>query len=138
MEGFVRDWAMAKGTGAGAPLLSEEGREVNRVVLVAQTDTTLVRVAQLAERTGRTVRALERMFRTHLGVAPKAVLRRFRVQEAALRLADGGDVDFAALATALGYFDQAHFTRDFKAQVGTTPAHYAKLCSQATAPTTSG
>jgi AraC-like DNA-binding protein len=33
------------------------------------------------------------------------------------------------LALDLGYFDQAHFIKDFKAVVGRSPAEYAAMCS---------
>jgi methylphosphotriester-DNA--protein-cysteine methyltransferase len=61
-------------------------------------------------------------------VTPKWVLRRVRLHEAAERMADGGG-DWAALALDLGYFDQAHFSNDFKAVVGRSPAEYAALCA---------
>ena len=35
-------------------------------------------------------------------------------------------MDQASLAFEIGYSDQAHFIRDFKAMVGTTPAAYAR------------
>jgi hypothetical protein len=38
-------------------------------------------------------------------------------------------VAWAALALELGYHDQAHLIRDFKAQVGFTPAAYAERCA---------
>ena len=41
----------------------------------------------------------------------------------------GDAVDLPALALDLGYFDQPHFIRDFKSQVGRTPAQYAKQCA---------
>jgi AraC-like DNA-binding protein len=36
------------------------------------------------------------------------------------------DVAQSTLALNLGYSDQAHFIRDFKTVVGTSPASYAK------------
>ncbi len=39
---------------------------------------------------------------------------------------DGDDVDLAALALDLGYFDQAHFVRDFEAVVGRPPGARAR------------
>jgi AraC-like DNA-binding protein len=59
------------------------------------------------------------------------VIRRFRLHEAADRLASGEDLDLAALALSLGYFDQAHFTSDFRKLVGETPAHYRKRAREA-------
>jgi len=43
----------------------------------------------------------------------------------------GTSVDWAALAQDLGYHDQSHFIRDFRAQVGATPAAYARRCREA-------
>jgi AraC-like DNA-binding protein len=121
VERFVR---------ARHPGIDDDAIDTNRIVALGQVDSTITRVADLAARAGRQVRTIERMFRTYLGVPPKWVIRRFRVQEAATRLATGGLVDFPTLAQELGYFDQAHFIRDFKAQVGRTPAQYAKICAE--------
>lgn len=108
-----------------APAPDPEADQVNAIVELAEADRDLVRVAQLAERAGVTVRTLERLFRRHVGVAPKWVLQRFRVQEAAARVAAGQVVEWSALAHDLGFFDQAHFIREFKLHVGSTPLRYA-------------
>lgn len=113
-----------------APARDAEADQVNAVVELAEADRDLVRVAQLAERGGMTVRTLERLFRRHVGVAPKWVLQRFRVQEAAARVAAGQVVEWSALAHDLGFFDQAHFIREFKLQVGSTPHRYAAAVSR--------
>jgi AraC-like DNA-binding protein len=42
-----------------------------------------------------------------------------------------GGKDSTTLALALGYTDQAHFVRDFKAVVGTSPAAYARAVARA-------
>ena len=64
-------------------------------------------------------------------MGPKWVIRRYRMHEAAARVADGEEVDWAGLAGALGYADQAHFTRDFTATIGMSPARYARACARA-------
>jgi AraC-like DNA-binding protein len=79
---------------------------------------------------GVKLRALQRLFRRHVGVSPKWVIRRARVQEAAERVARGERVVWASLASELGSFDQAHLIRDFRAQVGQTPAVYAATCAR--------
>jgi AraC-like DNA-binding protein len=101
-----------------------------RAVELAQARPAIARVGELAAALGLPVRALERLFRACVGVPPKWVIRRFRVQEAAARAAAGEVPDWAALAHELGYFDQAHLIRDFKAQVGRTPADYAAQCAR--------
>ncbi|MES9604302.1 helix-turn-helix domain-containing protein [Actinomadura sp. NPDC000929] len=86
----------------------------------------LVRVGELAEEVGLSPRSLQRLFHEYVGAGPKWVIRRFRMQEAAERAASGAGVDWAELAAELGYADQAHFTRDFTAAVGTSPGRYAR------------
>lgn len=111
------------------PGVDDEDRELDRIVAQCHADPDISRVAQLAESKGRSVRALERLFRSRIGVSPKWVIRRYRVQEAALRLASGADVDLSTLAQALGYFDQSHFIHDFRSQVGRTPRQYLAFCA---------
>lgn len=86
----------------------------------------LRRVDELAGDVGLSPRSLQRLFHEYVGIGPKWVIRRFRMREAHDRAASGADVDWAELAAELGYADQAHFTRDFTAAVGTSPARYAR------------
>lgn len=94
-------------------------------------DRSLVRVEQVAALAGVGVRSLQRLFAAYVGVSPKAVLTRYRLQDAAA-LIDAGEVDdLAGLAASLGWFDQAHFSRDFRAVVGTTPSAYLQRARSA-------
>jgi AraC-like DNA-binding protein len=87
-------------------------------------DRSLVRVEQVAELGAMSTRSLQRLFASYVGVPPKAVLARYRLQDAAALIDAGSVDDLAALAADLGWFDQAHFSRDFRAVVGTTPSAY--------------
>lgn len=99
--------------------------QVRAMVAAIADDLSLTRVDALARASGRTVRSVQRLFHEYVGVGPKWVIRRFRMHEAAAR-ADAGDrVDWAEVAADLGYSDQSHFTREFTATVGTSPARYA-------------
>jgi AraC-like DNA-binding protein len=93
-------------------------------------DPSLQRVEQLARAAGYSERTLQRLFREYVGVKPKWVLERIRLHEAAERMAEGYS-DWPALALDLGYFDQAHFIKAFKAVVGRSPADYALTASAA-------
>jgi AraC-like DNA-binding protein len=95
------------------------------IVRTMLDDPAVVRVDALAARHGMSPRTLQRLFRRYVGVSPKWVLKRYRLHEAAERIAEGRDGDWAATALELGYVDQAHFIRDFKALIGTSPARYA-------------
>ena len=114
---------------ARAPEPDDDVALATKVVALAESDPAMARVTDLAERTGLTVRKLQRLFASYVGVSPRWVLRRFRVHEAAERVARGEVADWSALACELGYFDQAHFIREFKAQTGRTPGEYAALCA---------
>lgn len=114
---------------AHSPAPDESAADAARVVELAQSEPSITRVDDLAERAGLSVRALQRLFSTYVGVSPKWVIRRFRVHEAAERIAVSSSIDWAALAHDCGYFDQAHFIHDFKAQIGKTPTEYAALCA---------
>jgi AraC-like DNA-binding protein len=110
-----------------APLASEPpGPYLDLLGLLGEmaTDRALVRVDQVAALAGTSVRSVQRLFATYVGVSPKAVLARYRLQDAAAAIDDGQVEDLAGLAASLGWFDQAHFSRDFRAVVGMTPSAY--------------
>jgi AraC-like DNA-binding protein len=86
-------------------------------------------VEEVARRHAVSTRTLQRLFRRHVGIGPKWVLRRYRLQEAAEQLAAGERSDWTRLALDLGYFDHAHFIRDFRAVVGRSPAEYEAMCA---------
>ena len=71
------------------------------------------------------------MFADFVGVGPKWVLKRYRMHEAAERIASGEAGDGASLALDLGYFDQSHFIRGFTAQIGLSPSAYERACAVA-------
>jgi AraC-like DNA-binding protein len=69
---------------------------------------------------------INKLFNEYVGVGPKWVVKRYRLQEAADQLAGGEDADLPQLALDLGYFDQPHFIKDFKSIVGKTPTEYSR------------
>jgi AraC-like DNA-binding protein len=102
---------------------------VNRIVGQIMTDRDITRVDDVVDRTGVGKRRLQRLFARYVGVSPKWVIQRYRLHEALERLT-GDTVDLADLALDLGYFDQAHFARDFRALVGRPPAEYARSAAR--------
>jgi len=107
-------------------------RAINGVIAAIMADRTLTTVDALAGRLGLSTRTLQRLFRYYVGVSPKWVIQRYRLHEAAERLAASEILDWPALALDLGYFDQAHFINDFKAIVGNTPTAYARAARRET------
>jgi AraC-like DNA-binding protein len=99
-EGFERALAVLRATDGRAPF-SE--------------------VASAAELSQRHV---ERLFARELGFPPKTVARVLRFQRALRCLMRTPEEPLGALAVAVGYFDQAHFVRDFKQFTGGIPRGY--------------
>ncbi len=100
--------------------------QVRALVLAAEEDRGVIRAEQLAERASTSLRSLQRLFTDYVGVGPKWVIARFRILDAAAAAHSGDDVDWSALATELGFTDQAHLTRAFTSVVGTPPATYSR------------
>lgn len=101
-------------------------QQVAGLVETIAGDRGVTRVGQLAERAALTVRSLQRLFAEYVGAGPKWVIQRCRLQEAAARVAARDELDWAELATELGFADQAHLTRAFTATIGVPPATYAR------------
>ena len=102
------------------PLAEEVAALVSRIT----DDPELRRVDQLSVEAGMTARSLQRLFADYVGVSPKWVMRRARLHEAAERADSGEPVDWAELASDLGYADQTHLTRDFTVTIGVSPSRY--------------
>lgn len=100
------------------------------IVYAVAKDRAILKVESLVDRYGLNKRTLQRLFARYVGVSPKWVIQRYRLHEAAEQLAAGASVNQTALALNLGYSDQSHFVRDFKAIVGISPAAYARAARQ--------
>jgi len=119
VEGFLR---------ARLPEPDPQVELVGRIVADLLHDRTITRVDDVVARFDIPPRRLQRLFSRYVGVSPKWVLRRYRLHEAAARLAEERDRPWAEVAAELGYFDQSHFIRDFTATIGMTPVAYARAC----------
>ncbi len=99
---------------------------LNEIVACIRSDRSITRVDDVTARFGINKRSLQRLFTQYVGGSPKWLIQRCRLQEAADQLANGAALDCVRLALELGYFDQAHFIKDFKAMIGKSPAEYAR------------
>lgn len=69
---------------------------------------------------------LERLFNRLVGASPKHFLRLSRFQNIIDKILKTPQSDLTTLAHEFEFFDQAHFTKDFKAFSGSTPLSFMK------------
>ncbi len=106
--------------------IDPEGELVNRLVAFVESSSDVTRVLQVCDEFGLSERALQRLLHRRLGLTPKWLIQRRRLQEAAERLRDQSTT-LGDVAAALGYADQSHFSRDFRRVTAMTPGEYAAL-----------
>ncbi|OMB96053.1 AraC family transcriptional regulator [Mycobacterium sp. NS-7484] len=111
--------------GATAEPLDDSYRALCALCERMSADGSLHRVEQVMQYSPWSTRTTQRVFQRYVGVTVKWVLCRYRLQQAALEIETTPDLDFADLAVRLGWYDQAHFTKDFRSMLGCTPGEYA-------------
>jgi AraC-like DNA-binding protein len=114
-ENFIR---------ARLPERDENVTFINRIVDRIAAAREIIKVDDVVSQFHLNKRTLQRFFNQYVGVSPKWVIKRYRLHEVVEQLARGEIVDWPQLALALGYFDQAHFIKDFKTIVGKSPTEY--------------
>ncbi|MEW9699257.1 DUF6597 domain-containing transcriptional factor [Paenibacillus sp. SI8] len=108
------------------PEQDENVELLDRIVQSVIENRDITKVEDMVHEFGINKRTLQRLFSRYVGVSPKWVIQRFRLQEAAELLEKGGIPDWAKLSQELGYYDQSHFIRNFKAMIGKSPEEYIK------------
>ncbi|MFF0312187.1 helix-turn-helix domain-containing protein [Streptosporangium sp. NPDC004379] len=92
-----------------------------------ETTHGAVPIAALTDAAGVSGTHLAAQFKAHVGVTPKRVARIYRFARLIVSVDALGPVDWPRLAQTAGYFDQAHFIREFKDFTGHTPTDYLAL-----------
>jgi AraC-like DNA-binding protein len=101
-----------------------DGQVAERLRLLLDEHTvTPLTLGRAAAQLERSVPHLVRSFTRRYGVSPHAYVIGRRIEQARRRLLRGEPP--AAVATAVGFYDQAHLTRHFKRHTSTTPGRYA-------------
>lgn len=108
----------------------EEGPEIHESVAqvlqrVART-RGVVAVGDLMTTAGCSHRHLVRKFREQVGVGPKRFCALLRMQRAAEWLKHDPAVNLSDLALSCGFYDQAHFNREFRKFSGSTPSEFVR------------
>jgi AraC-like DNA-binding protein len=81
-------------------------------------------VSHLARYVGLTPARFMQQFEDAVGLKPKLFQRLHRFQRAARLIHGGRERNLTCVALEAGYYDQAHFTRDFRSFAEMTPSAY--------------
>lgn len=83
-----------------------------------------IAISALAEELGWSRKRIVARFREEIGLPPKAAARLLRFERARELAEQATAPDWARIALAAGYYDQAHMINDFRLVTGRTPATF--------------
>lgn len=107
------------------PLKQDENiKKLNEIVASIEANHEIMKVSDICKIFNMEPRYLQRLFVKYIGVSAKWVINRYRMHDALTSVESNKKIDWATLAIQLGYYDQAHFIKDFKSMIGKTPKDY--------------
>jgi AraC-like DNA-binding protein len=101
------------------------GRLLKVVEFVTANFSRAIEVGELAELVQLSVSQLQREFGRLFGITPIHYIREVRVG-VARHLLETSNQSLTNIAVQCGFYDQSHFTRQFKASTGITPLEYRR------------
>jgi len=119
LSGYLRDIRQARGR-----VLSGS---VTWALTHFQENAGNLRIQQICDEFGVSRKHLNSLFRTEIGISPKRYSRILKFGHAINFLKTAPVINWAEVAAFCGYFDQAHFIREFKTFSGVTPGEFIKL-----------
>jgi len=109
------------------PSRDEQVLQINQIIDFISGNRDVSKVDVVCDHFQIHIRKLQRLFDQYVGISPKWVIRLYRLQNAAEMMDLQMPMDLSQLAMELGYHDQSHFIKDFKAVVGSTPDEYRRI-----------
>ncbi|MCG3137643.1 MAG: hypothetical protein HJJLKODD_01492 [Phycisphaerae bacterium] len=97
---------------------------IRRALAIWNRNQRLLSQRELAGELGISQKHLINLFKRHVGVTPKAMERLTRFQCVLRRLEQSQTLAWPLLAQHCGYYDQAHFIKEFQNFAGLTPTTY--------------
>lgn len=127
-SGRLRELLYAIMTGPAGPSLWRtlgQVHDLNRTLTyIADRLHEPISIDDLARQAGMSRAVFDRRFRAATTYAPLQFIKALRLNDAALRIAQGSDITNAAIS--VGYASPAQFSRDFKRQYGTPPKQWSR------------
>ncbi|SEM72000.1 AraC-type DNA-binding protein [Lihuaxuella thermophila] len=104
--------------------------KITRVLAKLYGDPMTYDIARAVRDSGYSQRQFERRCAELTGLSPKRLHKIARFNQARLRLMFQPDLDLHECMLEFGYYDYAHFSKDFKLCLGVTPVQYCKWVRQ--------
>jgi AraC-like DNA-binding protein len=101
---------------------SDEAINVASGLLIATAGQ--IRIDDLVRRSGLSARQFQRRFANQVGIAPKGYARLIRFDKALVARRNAPERSWNDILYELGYFDQAHFIREFHMFAGISPTGF--------------
>ena len=100
--------------------------EVLQVLEKIQSDPGLElnTITSLIQETGLSKKHFSSLFKKYIGLSPKQYQRVIRFNEILLSIQQKEQVEWTQIALSCGYYDQAHFIKEFKLFCGINPSEF--------------
>ena len=109
------------------PAKSNEYQAIKKGINLLKLSGGQISSSKLSEELFISTKTLERKFAAYVGKTPKQFIRIVRFQRIIGLLSQTKITSLSQLALDNGYFDQAHFTNDFREMSGYTPKEFLAL-----------
>ncbi len=97
---------------------------IQYAVETIQNTSSRISIAELAEKSGYSQKQFIALFKKYVGITPKQFHRITRFNQILATVENEKRISWTAIANDCGYFDQAHFIKDFKSFSGLNPQQY--------------
>lgn len=102
----------------------EKDAQLKAVLQVLQQEPFQVTTVALAAKAGISQKHLISLFDKYVGLTPKLLARIYRFQKVLLQIEETKKIEWLQVACDCGYYDQAHFVKDFYHFSGINPSQY--------------
>ncbi|WP_151739013.1 helix-turn-helix transcriptional regulator, partial [Acinetobacter sp. TUM15099] len=103
-------------------------RDFLDLINVITSSEDFISLEVLAQQIGLSRYAIIRLFKANVGLTPHAFQINLKINQARELLKQG--ISLAELAVNLGFSDQSHFHKAFKAHTGVTPRQFQLAAAQ--------
>ena len=101
-----------------------EGKIIQQFVKEIETTSSCVNLKSIAEKSGYSQKQFIHLFKKYVGTTPKQFHRIVRFNLILNAIHNKETINWINVATDCGYYDQAHFIKDFQAFSGLNPKQY--------------